>query len=114
MTDYSDLVRRLQEEAKDIEDMFLYKEEWYPTVSLLKEAAEAIKILSKKKERKPTVKRLPCTCGRKQLDTWYTPNGYYLRCSNCGNQTEIIPHQCNLNAAWNTMIERKMANEKTD
>lgn len=108
MADYSKLINDLHNAAKEIAS-FYYSKEWTDLIDLLYDAANAIEDLSKKPARKKPPKKLPCTCGRKQLETWETtnPSGWFLKCPNCGAKSEIVKHQCDLNSAWNEMIKEK-------
>ena len=51
-------------------------------------------------------KRLPCTCGRKQLEMWFDATGHtvYLRCPVCGMQSPKVKYQTQLNKAWNDTV----------
>lgn len=108
MADYSKLINNLHDAAKEI-DSFYYNKEWTDLIDLLNDAADAIEDLSKKPTRKKPPKRLPCLCGRKQLDTWATanPKGWFLRCPNCGIESKVVRYLCDLNTAWNNMITEK-------
>lgn len=108
MPDYSKLVEDLHNAAKEI-DSFYYSKEWTDLINLLNDSANAIEELSKKSKKKKPPKRLPCPCGRKQLDTWASgnPDGWFLRCPVCGTESKIVKYQCDLNAAWNEMIKEK-------
>lgn len=53
------------------------------------------------------VKRLPCTCGRKQLGGWHTKGGVYWKCPNCGKQGPVRPSERKASMAWNEMIENE-------
>lgn len=108
MADYSKLINDLHDAAKEIASFYYYKE-WIDLIDLLNDAANTIEALSKKPARKKPPKRLPCLCGRKQLDTWANgdPNGWFLKCPNCGIESKVVRYQCDLNAAWNEKIMEK-------
>lgn len=77
------------------------------------EAADAIEELltlierleSAKAKKKRPPKRFPCTCGRKQLDLWWSDNpsgkGWFLKCPNCGRESQPERYMINVNSAWN-------------
>ena len=56
-------------------------------------------------------KRLPCVCGRKQLDIWWSAEignkGPFLKCPNCGRTSPASEKQIKLNETWNKMIEEE-------
>ena len=108
MADYSKLINDLHNAAKEI-DSFYYSKEWTDLIDLLNDAANTIEALSKKSARKKPPKRLPCLCGRKQLEMWATgdPDGWFLKCPICGTKSKIVKYQCDLNAAWNEKIKEK-------
>ena len=82
---------------------------------LLNDAAIAIEDLQKKiPKKKPSIKKEPCICGRKQLDTWYHANGgCFLKCPKCGRRSETVKYRSQLPEAWNKMIaeEKEKAND---
>ena len=87
---------------------------------LMKQAADAIEELltlkaladakierleSTKIKKKRPPKRLPCTCGRKRLELWWSSNpsnkGWFLKCPNCGRQSQPERYKSHVNSAWN-------------
>ena len=56
------------------------------------------------------IKLIPCECGRKQFDRWYTPQGMIFRCPNCGRHSEPANSERKARENWNRMVE----NEHTD
>lgn len=112
---YDDLVKRLRE----VEEM-LKVAQFKEAANLIVQAADAIEELltlkaladekierseSAKAKKKRPPKRLPCTCGRKQLDLWWSSNpgdeGWFLKCPNCGRQSQPEKFKCHVNSAWN-------------
>ena len=112
---YDELVKRLRDAAKMSEALaiLLPHSEGNATAKLYNEAADAIEELltlierleSAKAKKKRPPKRLPCTCGRKQLDLWWSSNpsdeGWFLKCPNCGRQSQPEKFKCYVNSAWN-------------
>lgn len=110
MRDYTDLIKRLNEysaeremhggitaEAADaIEELLTLK-------ALADAKIERLESAKAKKERPP--KRLPCTCGRKQLQLWWSNNpidkGWFLKCPNCGRQSQPERYKSHVNSVWN-------------
>ena len=112
---YDELVKRLRE----VEEM-LKVAQFKEAANLIVQAADAIEELltlkaladekierleSAKAKKKRPPKRLPCTCGRKQLDLWWSSNpgdeGWFLKCPNCGRQSQPEKFKCHVNSAWN-------------
>ena len=68
----------------------------------------AISALEKQaKEKKANIKRLPCTCGRKQLEQWWSSEegneGWFYKCPVCGLRSRVVK-KCRLNEAWNEAV----------
>ena len=112
---YDELVKQLRE----VEEM-LKVAQFKEAANLIVQAADAIEELltlkaladekierseSAKAKKKRPPKRLPCTCGRKQLDLWWSSNpgdeGWFLKCPNCGRQSQPEKFKCHVNSAWN-------------
>ena len=59
-------------------------------------------------------KRLPCICGRKQLETWWYggliggDEGAFIKCPNCGRKSPVSKGRNKLNETWNKMIEEEI------
>lgn len=70
--------------------------------------AKIEKLESAKAKKKRPPKRLPCTCGRKRLELWWSSNpndkGWFLKCPNCGRQSQPERYQSRVNFAWNKEI----------
>ena len=64
------------------------------------------------KKPEPKEKKLPCICGRKNIDTWFI--GTYGRtalqyaCPKCGRKTEFCNTEKEARAAWNKMISEEL------
>lgn len=72
------------------------------TVEELKiEAAKLGYYIIKKRQY---VKLLPCTCGRKRLEMWYTPQGALFRCPSCGKHSEPANLEMKARENWNRLI----------
>lgn len=116
---YDELVKRLREDMPTalVNCDFDFVEGWS------KEAADAIEELltlkaladakierleSAKAKKKSSPKRLPCTCGRKRLELWWSSNpsdkGWFLKCPNCGRQSQPERYQSHVNSTWNKEI----------
>ena len=56
--------------------------------------------------RKPAkqIRLLPCECGRKLFDRWYTPQGMIFRCPKCGKHSEPANTEMKARENWNRMI----------
>lgn len=122
MNDYNELIKRLREAT-----------EWKNAsahYSLMKEAANAIeelltlkalsdakieKLESAKAKKKRPPKRLPCTCGRKRFELWWSSNpndkGWFLKCPNCGRQSQPERYQSRVNFAWNKGLSEPLKEE---
>lgn len=115
---YDELVKRLRTMADWVGISFLEESENVRTN--LSEAATAIEELltlkaladakierleSAKAKKKRPPKRLPCTCGRKQLELWWSSNpsdkGWFLKCPNCGRQSQPERYKSHVNFVWN-------------
>ncbi len=86
------------------------------TLEELKQAADEMGYSVVKKPQ-PTVKLLPCTCGRKQIDKWHGRSvamGDYIvyKCYRCGNKAEPGKTIRAARLNWNKMIEE--LNEKSE
>lgn len=59
-----------------------------------------------KQEQKTTEKRLPCSCGRKRLETWWSwdNDSWYLKCPVCGKKSSPVKKKSDLNTAWNNAV----------
>lgn len=59
-------------------------------------------------KKKTNIKRLPCTCGRKWLEKWWSNEegnkGWFYKCPCCGKRSKIVKEKCRLNEAWNEMV----------
>ena len=56
----------------------------------------------------PYLRRSPCRCGRKQLETWYRTDGsgcVYLKCPVCGLQGPDGKTEREAKKYWNAMVE---------
>lgn len=59
-------------------------------------------------KKKPYIKRLPCTCGAKQVKTWYTPSGVMLQCKHMGcGRTAEGKNKTEAKLNWNKEIENE-------
>lgn len=112
---YDELVKRLREATgwKNASEHY----------SLMKEAADAIeelltlkalsdakieKLESAKAKKKRPPKRLPCTCGRKRLELWWSKDGWFLECPNCGRKSQPERYQSHVNSAWNNGLPESL------
>lgn len=86
----------LEEAADAIEELITLK-------ALADAKIERLESTKIKKKRPP--KRLPCTCGRKRLELWWSSNpsdkGWFLKCPNCGRQSQPERYKSHVNSAWN-------------
>ena len=76
-------------------------------VHLRVEHAEAL--LNILKPQRESIKKLPCTCGRKNLETWtgWDSDGHVVeifKCPNCGRETGRYRTHIELVKAWNRMV----------
>ena len=112
---YDELVKRLRDIARNNGNI----KSNYIGLSLL-QAADAIEELltlkaladakierleSAKAKKKRPPKRLPCVCGRKRLELWWSNNpidkGWFLKCPNCGRQSQPERYKSHVNSVWN-------------
>lgn len=112
---YDELIKRLRDIARCDRNI----KSNYIGLSLL-QAADAIEELltlkaladakierleSAKAKKKRPPKRLPCVCGRKRLELWWSNNpidrGWFLKCPNCGRQSQPERYKSRLNSVWN-------------
>lgn len=82
------------------------------TVEELKAGAEELGYYLTKKPPKQE-KKLPCICGRKNLDTWYysSTSSHFmigLECPNCGRKTDCYKTISDAKTAWNRMIKEEL------
>lgn len=126
MNNYNELIKRLREDVPTalVNCDFDFVEDWS------KEAANAIeelltlkalsdakieKLESTKTKKKKPPKRLPCTCGRKRLELWWSSNpndkGWFLKCPNCGRQSQPERYQSRVNFAWNKGLSEPLKEE---
>lgn len=100
MTERKEVVRGLQDAIG------LARERGSAVVHLRVEHAEAI--LDILKPPRETIKKLPCTCGRKALETWVGwVDGKVMesfKCPNCGRRTGMYKTHKALVEAWNRMV----------
>ena len=86
----------MREAADAIEELLMLK-------ALADSKIERLESAKAKKKRPP--KRFPCTCGRKQLDLWWSSNpsdkGWFLKCPNCGRQSQPERYKSHVNSVWN-------------
>ena len=77
--------------------------------------AKIEKLESAKVKKKRPPKRLPCTCGRKRLELWWSSNpndkGWFLKCPNCGRQSQPERYQSRVNFAWNKGLSEPLKEE---
>lgn len=63
-------------------------------------------------------KKLPCTCGRKQLETWVSYDGYkeycQIKCPKCGLKTDKCPSEIAAIRAWNRLVTETLAKAITE
>ena len=110
---YDELLKNLRTQYR------LYSESGnkdFEVAKLINDAAIAIEELQKKiPKKRPSVKKEPCICGRKQLDTWiHSTQGYFLKCPKCDRRSETVKYRSQLPEAWNKMIaEEKEKNNGT-
>lgn len=76
------------------------------------EIEEAIKLLkangySVVKKPEP-VKLLSCKCGRKRIDSWIAPNGYFYKCPVCGLRGMVGKNNKEAKILWNKAVETMM------
>ena len=76
-------------------------------VHLRVEHAEAL--LNILKPQRESIKKLPCTCGRKNLETWtgWDSDGHVVesfKCPNCGRETGMYRTHRERVEAWNRMV----------
>ena len=67
---------------------------------------ERLESAKAKKKRPP--KRLPCTCGRKRLELWWSNEGWFLKCPNCGRESKPERYQSHVNSAWNNGLPESL------
>ena len=94
---YDGSVDQLHDEAADaIEELLTLK-------ALADAKIERLESAKAKKKRPP--KRLPCVCGRKRLELWWSSNpidkGWFLKCPNCGRQSQPERYKSHVNSVWN-------------
>ena len=71
---------------------------------------EDIKALPTKvvRDRYKPPQRVPCICGRKQLEVWWSGEigneGPFIKCPNCGRKSPVSESRNKLNETWNKMI----------
>lgn len=86
----------LQEAADAIEELLMLK-------ALADAKIERLESAKAKKKRPP--KRLPCTCGRKRLELWWSSapsdRGWFLKCPNCGRRSQPEIYKSHVNSVWN-------------
>ena len=125
---YDELVKRLREDVPTalVNCDFDFVEDWS------KEAADTIEELltlkaiadakierleSAKTKKKRPPKRIPCTCGRKQLELWWSNEGsnegWFLKCPNCGRESQPERYQSHVNSVWNNGLPEPLK-EKTE
>lgn len=75
--------------------------------------AKIEKLESAKAKKKRPPKRLPCTCGRKRLELWWSKDGWFLKCPNCGRESQPERYQSHVNSAWNNGLPEP-PKEKTE
>lgn len=85
------------EAADAIEELLTLK-------ALADEKIERLENAKSKKKRPP--KRLPCTCGRKKLELWWSNEGWFLKCPNCGRESQPERYQSHVNSVWNNGLPK--------
>lgn len=87
----------IKQAANTIEELLTLKE-------LADAKIERLENAKSKKKRPP--KRLPCTCGRKKLELWWSKDGWFLKCPNCGRESQPERYQSHVNSVWNNGLPR--------
>ena len=122
---YEELVKRLRDMARSDGNI----KSNYIGLSLL-QAADAIEELltlkaladakierleSAKAKKKRPPKRLPCNCGRKRLELWWSSDpsdrGWFLKCPNCGRQSQPERYKSHINSVWNNGLPQSPKEE---
>ena len=57
---------------------------------------------AKKKE-----KLIPCKCGCKRREHWYTPDGIFLRCMKCGYESKVGLTEVEAKHNWNEAMKEE-------
>lgn len=95
----SDYASAIQEAANAIEELLALK-------ALADAKIERLERAKSKKKRPP--KRLPCTCGRKRLELWWSNEGWFLKCPNCGRESKPERYQSHVNSVWNNGLPESL------
>lgn len=60
------------------------------------------------------VTMLPCVCGSKRINSWYSMGLTQFICTKCGLPSSWEKNERQAKLSWNAMIEEKMKDGKTD
>ena len=77
---------------------------------------DVIDILEKKIKPRESRAKLPCTCGRKRMETWCGwkdgHGTYSIKCPNCGRWSDTCDSEIGAIRSWNQKILEARAVEK--
>ena len=57
--------------------------------------------------KRANIKLLPCSCGCNRRTTWWTYDGLFYECKNCGKRSAVGGNSNEAKRLWNQMIEQE-------